>query len=105
MITPPDDLVAWFFKLIVSGIMGLFWWRARETSKKISEHSEDIAQLKVSCVTQDTVREIFREENRVTNSNIEELKQLVRNNNQQMTELSIKIAMEEGYRRAERERQ
>lgn len=101
MIGPPvDDFVQWFFKLLISGVLGLFWWRAKKSSEKLEDHGQAIAVLKESAVTQDTVRHIFREEFQSFTQSMEEVKQITRQNSQQLSELSLKIAAEEGYRRA-----
>lgn len=104
---PVDDLISWFFKLTIAGVMSFLWWSKREDKKLLESHTEEIVKLKSSSVTEEKVREIVTE---VTNTAIHpmvetmaEIKKMVLENTSVTKSVQIKLAEQEGYQRALKE--
>ena len=104
---PFDDLIGWFFKVVIAGIMSFLWWGKREDKKLLESHTEEIVKLKTSAVTEDKVREIVTE---VTSTALHpmmetmaEIKQMVNDNTSITKSVQIKMAEQEGYQRALKE--
>ena len=104
---PFDDLIGWFFKLIIAGIMSFLWWGKREDKKTLKTHSEDIVKLQSQAVTEDKVREIVTDVTRTAinpiTEAIAELKILVVANTDITKQLQIKMAVQDGYHQAMQE--
>lgn len=104
---PFDDLIGWFFKLTIAGLMSFFWWGKREDKKLLNSHSEAIVRLNSQAVTEDKVREIVTEVTTTAMSpmsdTLEEIKRLVTDNTNITKQLQIKMATQEGYQLAIKE--
>lgn len=104
---PFDDLIGWFFKLIIAGIMSFLWWGKREDKKTLNTHGEDIVKLQSQAVTEDKVREIVTDVTRTAitpiHEAIAEIKTLVVTNTDITKQLQIKMAVQEGYQQAKKE--
>jgi len=104
---PFDDLIGWFFKVVVAGTMSFLWWGKKEDKKLLKSHSEEIIKLRSTAVTEDKVREIITE---VTLTAIHpmvetmsEIKLLVKANTEVTKALQIKMAEQDGYQKALKE--
>jgi hypothetical protein len=104
---PFDDLIGWFFKVAIAGIMSFLWWGKKEDKKLLESHSEEIVKLRSTAVTEDKVREIITE---VTCTAIHpmietmsEIKRLVSDNREITKSLQLKMAEQEGYQKALKE--
>ena len=104
---PFDELIGWFFKLIIAGIMSFLWWGKREDKKLLNSHSKDIVRLQSQAVTEDKVREIVTE---ATNTAInpmyktmDDIKTIVTDNSNLVKKLQIKQAVQDGYQQAMKE--
>jgi hypothetical protein len=106
---PFDDLIGWFFKLMIAGLMSFFWWGKREDKKILSSHSEAIVKLSTQMVTEDKVREIVTEVTAIAMSPVAdalaEIKRVVIENSVLTKELQIKMATQDGYNLAVKELQ
>ena len=104
---PFDDLIGWFFKVLLAGIMSFLWWGKKEEKKILESHSEEITRLKTAAVTEDKVREIVTE---VTSTALHpmmetmvEIKRMVTDNTLITKSVQIKMAEQEGYQKAIKE--
>lgn len=104
---PVDELMSWLFKLVVGGIMSFMWWTKREDKKLLDSHTEDIVKLKSEAVTEDKVRDIVTEVTKLTiqpmQDDVSEIKAMVRANTEVTKDLQVKLAEQEGYRKAMQE--
>lgn len=104
---PIDDLIGWFFKLMIASVISFLWWGKREDKKTLNTHSEAIVMLKTQAVTEDKVREIVTEATKNAIGPIHEtmieVKTLVMANTTVTKELQLKLAVQEGYQKAMKE--
>jgi hypothetical protein len=101
---PLDDLLGWFFKLMIAGVLSFFWWGKKEDKKLLDAHTKEIVRLESLAVTEDKVREIVTEVTTTAVSPMSdmltEIKKLVTDNTDISKQLQIKMAAQEGYQRA-----
>jgi hypothetical protein len=101
---PFDDLIGWFAKLMIAGIMSFLWWGKREDKKTLQTHGEYIIKLQSQAVTEEKVREIVTEVTRNAidpiHEAVTEIKSLVIANTEITKQLQIKMAVNEGYQKA-----
>lgn len=104
---PFDELLGWFFKMIIAGVMSFLWWGKKEDKKLLEAHSEEIVRLKSTSVTEDKVREIVTE---VTTTAInpmlakmDDIRHVVMDNAATTKQMQIKMAEQDGYRKAVKE--
>ena len=101
---PSEDLAAWLVKLILAGFLSFLWWAKKEDKKLLESHSEAITVLKTQAVTEEKVREIVTQATTMAVNPmyevIVEVKKLVMANTDLTKELQLKMATQEGYRRA-----
>jgi hypothetical protein len=104
---PVDDIMGWFFKLILAGIMSFMWWGKKEDKKLLKAHSDDIVKLQTQAVTEDKVRRIVTEALsdaiHPMHENIVDIKRLVTDNSDLVKQLQIKMAVQDGYQQAMKE--
>jgi len=100
MIPPVDDLIGLFFKFLLGGAVSLLFWGKRKDKEKLDEHSTAIVELKTLLVTEDKVRAIIKDEINPVRDDMREIKNMVRTNSQVLSDLTYKIAEQEGYKRA-----
>jgi hypothetical protein len=104
---PFDDLIGWFFKLIIAGVMSFLWWGKREDKKTLQTHGEYIVKLQSQAVTEEKVREIVTDVTRTAITPIHdamaEIKTLVLANTELTKQMQIKMAVNEGYQQAIKE--
>jgi uncharacterized membrane protein len=104
---PLDDLIGWFFKVIIAGVMSFLWWGKKEDKRLLEAHTEEIVKLKSTAVTEDKVREIVTEvTSAAINPMIEtmsEIKHMVSDNMEITKAMQIKMAEQEGYQKAVKE--
>jgi uncharacterized Tic20 family protein len=104
---PFDDLIGWFFKVILAGVMSFLWWGKKEDKKLLDTHAKEIVRLKSTAVTEDKVREIVTQVTSVALhpmiETMAEIKRIVNDNMGITKAVQLKMAEQEGYQNALKE--
>lgn len=104
---PYDEIISWFFKVVIAGAVSFMWWGKKEDKKLFESHSEEIVKLKSTAVSEEKVREIVSE---VTATAVHpmietmsDIKRIITDNTEITKAMQIKMAEQEGYQKALKE--
>jgi len=108
---PVDDLVGWFFKLIVGAFISYSAWVHKKDKEHFREHDRAIIKLQSTSISEDKVRSIVKEEiNSVREDlkedmidlkgDLKEIKSLVLENINIVNDIRLERAKEQGYKEA-----
>jgi hypothetical protein len=105
---PSDQILYLIISAVLSSVLGFWAAKASNRSTKeegvLSDVVKDVAQLKVSSVSESRVREIIKDAIEPTGSDVKEIKLTVHELSKTLNDIQLRLATEIAFKRGKGQR-